>query len=136
MRRKSFWILAALVLALAACGGDGGQPAVDVGDAATLGQRTFDQWCVPCHGAGGEGFVNALNAPALNASGESHLLTDEAILAAIIDGGAASGGVMAPLGDQLSEEQERAVLEYVHTLWTDEQRAAHDDAGGHVASSE
>lgn len=135
MRGKIYWILAALVLAPAACGG-GDEVAVDLGDPATLGQRTFDQWCVPCHGADGEGFINALNAPALNAAGESHLLTDEAILAAIIDGGAASGGVMAPLGDQLTEEQELAVLEFVHTLWTDEQRATHDANGGHIASTE
>ena len=72
-----------------------------------------------------EGFINALNAPALNADGETHLLSDEAILIAIIDGGAESGGNMAPLGDALSAEQEAAVLEFVHTLWTDDQRAAH-----------
>lgn len=105
-----------------------------MGDPATLGLRTFDQWCVPCHGENGEGFINALNAPALNADGESYLLTDEQILAAIVDGGAASGGAMAPLGDQLSEEQEQAVLEYLHSLWTDDQRAAHESNGGHVAT--
>lgn len=119
------------LLALAACGG--GEAAVEVVDPATLGQQTFDQWCVPCHGAGGEGFVNALDAPALNTDGESHLLTDEEILHAIIDGGAAGGGMMAPLGDQLTEEQEQAVLEFVHSLWTDEQRADHAAAGGHIA---
>lgn len=94
-------------------------------DPATLGRRTFDQWCVPCHGANGEGFVNALNAPALNADGETHLRTDQAILDAIIDGGAESGAVMVPLGDSLTDEQKAAVLEYVHTLWTDDQRAVH-----------
>ena len=94
-------------------------------DPATLGRQTFVSYCVPCHGANGEGFINALNAPALNADGETHLLSDEAILSAIIDGGAASGGAMAPLGDALTDEQEMAVLQYVHTLWTDEQRAAH-----------
>ena len=59
-------------------------------------------------------------------------MSDEAILSAIIDGGAASGGNMAPLGDALSEEQEAAVLQYLHTLWTDDQRAAHEAAGGHT----
>jgi mono/diheme cytochrome c family protein len=131
--RRIRWWLGLLALALTACGG--GETAVDLGDPATLGQRTFDQWCVPCHGAEGEGFVNALNAPALNADGESHLLTDEEILHAIIDGGAASGGLMAPLGDQLTEEQERAVLEFVHSLWTDDQRAAHENNGGHIAAT-
>ena len=36
------------------------------------------------------------------------MLTDEQILSAIIDGGAASGGVMSPLGDQLTEAEEMA----------------------------
>ena len=94
-------------------------------DPAELGRQTFVSYCVPCHGANGEGFVNALDAPALNADGESHLLSDAEILSAIIDGGAASGGAMTPLGDALSPEQEAAVLEFVHTLWTDDQRAAH-----------
>ncbi len=94
-------------------------------------QQVFSQWCVPCHGSNGEGFINALDAPALNADGESYLLSDEAILKAIIDGGAESGGSMAPLGNSLTEEQEMAVLTYVHSLWSAEQQAEHEAAGGH-----
>ncbi len=118
-------------LLLAACG----QPnngEVDLGDPATLGERTFVQWCAPCHGQAGEGFINALDAPAINADGETYLLTDEEIMAAIVDGGAESEGKMTPLGDFLVDEQEQAVLDYLHTLWTDEQRAAHEAAGGHI----
>lgn len=112
-----------------------GQPnsgEVDLGDPETLGERTFVQWCAPCHGQNGEGFINALDAPAINADGETYLLSDEEIMAAIIDGGAESEGKMTPLGDFLAEEQEQAVLYYLHTLWTDEQRAAHEAAGGHI----
>jgi len=94
-------------------------------DPLTLGQQTFATWCVPCHGAEGQGFVNALNAPALNADGEAYKLTDAAILAAIVDGGAASGGAMVPLGNSLSDEQESAVLLYIHTLWTTGELAIH-----------
>jgi mono/diheme cytochrome c family protein len=113
----------AFIALLVACGG---QPAATpTPDPAALGQQTFAQWCAPCHGADGEGFINALNAPTLRAGGESHLLTDEEILHAIIDGGAESGGSMAPLGDQLSDEQEAAVLEYVHSLWSDDERGEH-----------
>jgi mono/diheme cytochrome c family protein len=128
MRRTAVILSSFVLLFLAACG----EQETDLGDPATLGQRTFTSWCVPCHGANGEGFINALDAPALNADGESYLLTDEQILTAIIDGGAASGGAMSPLGDFLSEEQEMAVLYYVHTLWTAEQQAAHEAAGGHI----
>lgn len=127
MRRLRFFM--PMFLLLAACGGE---QTADLGDPATLGERTFASWCAPCHGAGGEGFINALNAPSLNDAGESYLLTDAEILAAIIDGGAASGSAMAPLGDQLTEEQEMAVLYYMHTLWSAEQQAAHEAAGGHT----
>lgn len=117
-----------LGLLLAACRVDEAPPAAltpTPADPATLGRETFAKWCVPCHGVDGQGFVNALNAPALNADGEAYTLSDQAILDAIIDGGAASGGAMAPLGNALTDEQEAAVLQYLHTLWTDEERAAH-----------
>lgn len=122
--------LLGLTMLLAACGG--GQQVVVEEDPATLGVRTFMQWCVPCHGAIGQGNVNALEAPPLNADGDSYLLSDDEIMAAIIDGGAESGGAMVPLGDQLSPEQEAAVLEYVHRLWSQEQRDAHEAAGLHT----
>jgi len=111
--------------------GCGGQEEVDLGDPATLGFRTYAQWCATCHGSDGEGMINSLNAPALNAESEAYLLSDVEILAAIIDGGAESGGAMNPLGEFLAKEQELAVLDYIHTLWTVEQRAAHEAVGGH-----
>lgn len=133
MRRLRFWTAVFVTsLLLAACAVEP-KPLSTPVDPATLGRQTFAQYCAPCHGQNGEGFINALNAPALNADGESSLLTDEAILAAIIDGGADSGGNMAPLGDALTDEQEAAVLKYVHTLWNDDQRAAHEAAGGHTS---
>ena len=124
---RQLWLLPALGVFLLVLAGCAIEPEATPtpADPAELGRQTFVSYCVPCHGANGEGFINALNAPALNADGETHLLSDEAILAAIIDGGAESGGNMAPLGDALSAEQEAAVLEFVHTLWTDDQRAAH-----------
>lgn len=132
MRQVGPIITAALLaVVLAACGG-APPPTPTPSDPLALGQQVFAQYCAPCHGAGGEGFVNALDAPGLNADSEAHQLSDEAILSAIIDGGAASGGNMAPLGDALSEEQEAAVLQYLHTLWTDDQRAAHEAAGSHT----
>ena len=94
-----------VALLLAGCGGAGSATQPDLGDPATLGMRTFAQWCAPCHGPEGEGNINALEAPALNAAGDSYLLT---------------------------VEQQMAALYYVHTLWSDEQRATHEAAGGHT----
>lgn len=132
--RRAFVGVASIVglalLMLAACGG--GEPeVVDLGDPATLGQRTFTQWCAPCHGVQGEGFINALDAPPLNADGETYLLTDAEILDGIVKGGTQEGSAMQPLGEFLLPEQQLAALEFVHTLWSDEQRAAHEAAGGH-----
>lgn len=132
--RRGMWLgLIALALLLVGCGGTGDAgEATDLGDPATLGQRTFAQWCAPCHGAEGEGNINALAAPALNDDGTSHMLTDAAILDGIVKGGTQEGSNMQPLGDFLSEEQQMAVLYYVHTLWTEAQRAEHEAAGGHI----
>ena len=132
-RRGWGLVLALLAGVLAACGGAAGSGQVDLGDPATLGQRTFAQWCAPCHGVEGEGNINALEAPALNASGDSYLLTDAEILDGIVKGGTQEGSNMQPLGEFLSEEQQMAALYFVHTLWSDEQRAAHEAAGGHVS---
>ena len=123
--RATLFLWLALLLALAGCAIEP-DPEPTPDDPASLGATTFSNWCAPCHGANGEGFINALDAPALNADGETYLLSDDEILHAIIDGGAESGGAMAPLGDSLTEAQEEAVLDYVHSLWSEEQRAAHN----------
>jgi len=134
-RIRAVAALALFVLAsalLAACGGGGGPQTGDLGDPATLGQRTFAQWCAPCHGVEGEGNINALEAPALNAAGDSYLLTDAEILDGIVKGGTQEGSNMQPLGEFLTVEQQVAALTFVHTLWSDEQRATHEAAGGHT----
>ncbi len=127
----SLALMALGLLLLSACGGGGGQQ-TDLGDPATLGQRTFAQWCAPCHGVEGEGNINTLEAPALNAGGDSHLLTDAEILDGIVKGGTQEGSNMQPLGEFLTIEQQMAALYFVHTLWSDEQRATHEAAGGHT----
>jgi len=121
-----------VALALAGCGDAGSTTPPDLGDPATLGMRTFAQWCAPCHGPEGEGNINALEAPALNAAGDSYLLTDAEILDGIVKGGTQEGSQMQPLGQFLTVEQQMAALYYVHTLWSDEQRATHEAAGGHT----
>lgn len=132
------WLVPALLLmgllSLAACRVD--DPASSAtptpADPAALGQQTFAKWCAVCHGADGQGYVNALNAPALNAGGEAYKLTDQAILDAINDGGAASDGSMAPLGNALTGAEKAAVLEYVHSLWSANELAAHESSGAHT----
>ncbi len=135
MRRSGRWAVGllgvAVLLVAAGCGGGGGQTA-DLGDPATLGQRTFAKWCAPCHGVEGEGNINTLEAPALNDAGDSYLLTDAEILDGIVKGGTQEGSGMQPLGEFLTVEEQMAALYFVHTLWSDEQRATHEAAGGHT----
>jgi len=128
--RARFTLLALAAAALTGCGGAG--QVADTGDPATLGQRTFMQWCAPCHGAEGEGNINALAAPPLNAAGDTFRLTDAEILDGIVKGGTQEGSTMQPLGEFLTAEQQMAVMYYVHTLWSDQQRADHEAAAGHT----
>ena len=104
--RARFTLLALAAAALTGCGGAG--QAADTGDPATLGQRTFMQWCAPCHGAEGEGNINALAAPPLNAAGDTFRLTDAEILDGIVKGGTQEGSNMQPLGEFLTAEQQMA----------------------------
>jgi len=117
--------IALVTLLLASCGGatSSGSPAGDplaerpaeATEAANgLGRQVFERTCAECHGANGQGYANKLKAPALDSSEHAWHHPDGQIQRLIRDG----GRVMPALGDQLSPEKIKAVVEYLHTLWT------------------
>ena len=93
---------------------------------AQLGQVTFEQNCVSCHGKDGEGVVKdwkkrqadgSYPAPPVNGSAHAWHHSPKTLLSTINNGGAKLGGQMPAFKDQLSEEEKQALLDYMYSLW-------------------
>ncbi len=139
-RRSAAGLILTSALALliaAACGGSGGDAAASADETTlTLGGRVYQQNCAACHGANGEGQGNwrsrrpdgTYPAPPHDASGHTWHHPDEVLLDIIRRGGQAAYGDasfrsgMPAWADQLSEDEIRAVLAYIKTLWGDDER--------------
>lgn len=126
-------ILAAAVLS--ACqSGEGGAPPSDP-EMVALGRNIYEQSCASCHGAAGEGepewetpnALGELRAPPHDSTGHTWKHSD-AMLYRIISHGwrdpfnETERLTMPAYGDLLSPRQIRAVIEYLETMWTHEQR--------------
>lgn len=112
------------LLLLVACGpGGAGETAVSA-DPVTLGQELYVPACAGCHGELGEGAASSIPAPALDSSGTLWQQTDQQIYDWIANGKLDSSNPMPPYGNQFNQEQIWAVVAYLHTLWSEEQRAA------------
>ncbi|MDB3869295.1 cytochrome c [Candidatus Thioglobus sp.] len=94
-----------------------------------LGQVTFEQNCVTCHGKGGEGIVKdwkkrqadgSFPAPPVNGSAHAWHHSPKTLLSTINNGGAKLGGQMPAFKDQLSEEEKQALLDYMYSLWPED----------------
>jgi mono/diheme cytochrome c family protein len=95
--------------------------------AAEMGREVYLRACAECHGESGEGYANELAAPALDASEHAWHHPDQQIYGWIVDGKLGLERSMPPLGDQLTHDEVLAVIEYLHTLWTDEQLTTQQD---------
>lgn len=100
-----------------------------------IGNSIYEIHCASCHGFNGEGqFPDApmqadntgrIGAPPHNESGHSWHHADELLFEIIHDGGHASSDMfyeMPIFGETLSDDEINAVLAYIKTMWTDEQR--------------
>jgi mono/diheme cytochrome c family protein len=83
------------------------------------GQVLFSQMCSPCHGVTAAGNPGA-GIPALNSAGDAWQLTGSEIEAIILEG----TPPMPAHASLLEPEQVRQIIEFLQTLWTEEQRAA------------
>lgn len=105
-------------------------------DEATLqlGNELYDANCAACHGINGEGqFPDApmqpddtgrIGAPPHNGDGHTWHHDDYLLFEIVHDGGMGLEGFypMPAFGDQLSDDEIVAVLEYIKTMWTPQQR--------------
>lgn len=125
--------IAAAVWAMQSCGG-----ADPIDDSA--GARTYANQCAVCHGARAEGAPNwqerdssgALPAPPLDSAGHAWHHADGLLVRIVSEGCAAYDGSSSPcnmpaFGDVLGDEEIRDVLEFMRSLWGDEERAFQEE---------
>lgn len=100
-----------------------------------LGQVVYEQSCAECHGIEGEGQfpdnpmqpdeTGRFGAPPHNGDGHTWHHDDNLILQIINEGGMGSADSFYPMpafGETLTQEEIGAVVAYIKTFWTEEQR--------------
>ena len=118
------WLLLAVGIillagaALAARQSDSGQSAADLAPPEVLaqGEAVYSGTCASCHGPEGEGNVG----PALNGSMHAWHHVDNQLRSFIRDG--IPNTAMAGHKDHLTDEDIDAVISYIKSWWTPEQR--------------
>ncbi|MGH2542192.1 MAG: c-type cytochrome [Ardenticatenaceae bacterium] len=99
------------------------------------GKALYEANCASCHGIEGEGAPNwqqpdatgAFPAPPHDGSGHTWHHPDQQLLQIIAEGGPLSGSQMPPFGDELTQEEMEAILAYIKTFWSPEQRETQAD---------
>ena len=98
-----------------------------------LGEQIYQENCAACHGVNGEGEYPAaplepdpdglMGAPPHNEAGHTWHHDDSLLIETITSGSSYPGFKPMPaFGDQLSDWEILAVLAFLKTMWTDEQR--------------
>lgn len=118
-----------LLLILTACG-DGNDQGPD-SQRLVAGRELYEENCLSCHG-GDEGGEISDNPPRHNENGHTWhhpdcLLTEITLRGPAAWGGTPGAGSMPAFEGQLTEDDVAAILAYVKTWWTDEQRAYQSD---------
>ena len=96
-------------------------------DPVTQGRQVFVRICAECHGRNAEGYTNELGAPALDSTEHAFHHPDQQIHDWIVNGKLGIGRQMPPQGGNLTDGEVHAVIDYLHTLWTEEQLASQQD---------
>lgn len=115
-------VAAAVVTVVAACS-DGFDPDPEVVD---RGRQIYAASCVQCHGGPTGGQISDI-PPRHNSQGHTWHHADCLLIDIVLDGmtprqGAAGDEIMPAFRDDLTEAEVDAVLTYVKTWWTEEQR--------------
>ena len=132
------WILfGLLVISLAACSkqSDVDRFIATNPDAYVLGEQVYAQNCAACHGSNGEGQFpenprardasGRYGAPPHDDSGHTWHHDDDLLYQIVREGGMGNPEDFNPMpafGDQLSDGEIEAVIFYIKTFWTEEQR--------------
>jgi len=107
----------------AACGDPGFDPDPDV---VTRGEQLYAASCVQCHGGPTGGQISDI-PPRHNAEGHTWHHPDCLLTDIVLDGlpprqGASDDEIMPAYRGELTDAEVDAILTYIKTWWTDEQR--------------
>lgn len=134
MRSARAAALAAASVLLAGCGRRDGPPAPDP-EMVALGRGVYHQYCAGCHGANGEGTADwdtpnvagELPAPPHDSTGHTWKHSDRMLYHIVLQGwrdpfNKTERLTMPAFQGVLSPAEARAVITYLKTLWSAEQR--------------
>jgi len=127
MRYRLILPLVVLTLLLSACGSeDGGSD-----EALSRGETLYEENCLSCHGGESGGEISD-SPPRHNQNGHTWHHPDCQLTEITLRGPAAWGGTPEPgsmpaFEGQLTEDDVAAILTYIKTWWTDEQRAYQEE---------
>lgn len=123
-----------LVPALASASGAPSIPASTPEDVAQ-GRQLYEQYCAACHGWQGEGAANwkkpdekgEMPPPPHDETGHTWRHSDAMLFRMIAEGwrhpfNKSDRLTMPAFGDILTDQETQAVIEYLRTLWTEDQR--------------
>lgn len=123
MHRAVVPLLLVVGLALVACGGEKAI-AKDQEKTVRLGEALHQQLCQSCHGGAIGGTFDQI-PPTHNTNGHTWHHPDEEIVQIVLYGlpPRPDGNLMPAFKGQLSQQQAAAILAFIKTWWTEEQRA-------------
>lgn len=134
MTSRACSLMIIITALLSGCTTTGYKPTAVPAEELALGKKVYEQRCASCHGITGEGQYPSvqtqstsavLGAPPHNATGHSWLHSDAHLLLVIRKGFSATGfPAMPAFGNELSENEMQAVINYIKTWWQPEQLAA------------
>ena len=101
-----------------------------------LGEKIYNKNCLSCHGPKGQGFAKDWKvkdengnypAPPLNGTAHTWHHSPEQLLYTINKGGVEMGGQMPAFEKRLTEEEKKALIEYMYSLWPKEIQEKYDE---------
>jgi len=123
-----------LIILLAGCNPE--EKNKNSGSMVLLGEKIYNKNCLSCHGPKGQGLAKDWRvkdengnypAPPLNGTAHTWHHSPEQLLYTINKGGVEMGGQMPAFEKRLTEEEKKALIEYMYSLWPKEIQEKYDD---------
>ena len=123
-----------LIILLAGCNPE--EKNKNSGSTLLLGENIYNKNCLSCHGPNGQGLAKDWKvkdgkgnypAPPLNGTAHTWHHSPEQLLYTINKGGVEMGGQMPAFEKRLTEEEKKALIEYMYSLWPKEIQEKYDD---------